>query len=91
MTAMGIIGIILAGAMALVLVGATVYALYNEIMEKKQKRYNALIDRVFVMYEGANRNLIRSVVKDSVEMIPELVGTLTKAYEKNNIFEESEV
>ena len=91
MTAMGIIGIILASAMALVLVSATVYALYNEIMEKKQKRYNALIDRVFVMYEGANRNLIRSIVKDSVEMIPEMVGTLTKAYEKNNIFEEEDV
>lgn len=80
MTAMGIIGIILASAMALVLVGATVYAVYNQIMEEKQKRYNALIDRIFVMYEGANRSLIRNVVKDSVEMIPELVGTLTKAY-----------
>ena len=82
MTAMGIIGIILASAMALVLVCATVYALCNEIMKEKQKRYNALIDRVFVMYEGANRNLIKSIIKDSVEMIPELVGTLTKAYTK---------
>lgn len=82
MTAMGIIGIILASAMALVLVCATVYALYNEIMKEKQKRYNALIDRVFVMYEGANRNLIKSIIKDSVEMIPELMETLTKAYTK---------
>lgn len=80
MTAMGIIGIILASAMALVLVCATVYALYNEIMKEKQKRYNALIDRVFVMYEEASRSLIKNVVKDSVEMIPELVGKLTKAY-----------
>lgn len=82
MTAMGIIGIILASAMALVLVCATVCALYNETMKEKQKRYNALIDRVFVMYEGANRNLIKSIIKDSVEMIPELTETLTKAYTK---------
>ena len=89
MTAMGIIGIILASAMALVLVGATVYALYSEMLKEKRKHYNALIDHAIdhsaFVYEMASRDLIKDVLQDTTEMIPEMVGTLTKAYEKMEV------
>ena len=83
MTAMGIVGIILSGAMAAFLVTTCIYALVDKYFSEKRKTTAEIIDYAVEAYSEECRNLFRNIMKDAAEMVPDMTKACIKTFEEN--------
>jgi len=98
MTTLGIIGIILSGAVAVFLLMGGIYALIEKYLSDKQLRISALIEKYFsekqrmifhvidytaVIYPEETRKLFQNIMKDSAEAVPNMVKGMYKTFEED--------
>ena len=83
MTAMGIIGIILAGAMTLLLLMSGVYGLIQEYFNTKSKFYARVCEDAAEAFAKQNRELFRDIMNDAAEMIPNMTKACLKTFEED--------
>lgn len=83
MTAMGIIGIILAGAWSLFILMGGVYALFDAYFSNKRKFYARLCEDAAEAFAEQNRELFRNIMNDAAEMIPSMTKACMKTFEED--------
>lgn len=83
MTAMGIIGIILSGVIAVLILMGGIYALYQEWYDHKQKMLESIIDHAAEVYREESRELFQSIMEDASEYIPRMTKTCLKSFEED--------
>ena len=80
MTAMGIIGIILAGVMAALLLMGGINALIEKYFEKKCAMTTHIIDYAAEAFSSECQCLYRNIMKDTTEMVPNMMRTCVKTF-----------
>lgn len=83
MTAMGIIGIILAGTMAVFLLMGGVRALFEKYFEEKRQTIAAVIDYAAETYSEVSRELFQNIMEDATEIIPNMTKACMKSFEED--------
>ena len=83
MTAMGIIGIVLSGAMAAFMVVICIYALVEKYFSEKRRTTKDIIDYAVEAYSEECQNLFRNIMKDASEMVPDMTKACMKSFEEN--------
>ena len=83
MTAMGIIGIILVGAMTLFFLTSIVYALIEKYFVTKSEFYARVCEDAAETFAKQNRELFRNIMNDATEAIPSMAKAYTKAFEED--------
>lgn len=82
MTAMGIIGIILASAFAVFLLMGGIYALIEKHFEEKRQTIAAIIDYAAETYSEESRKLFHNIMKDATEVVPNMIKGMYKTLEE---------
>lgn len=80
MTAIGIIGIVLSGTMAVFLLMGGVYALLDKYFEEKRQTIAAIIDYAAETYSETNRKLFQNIMEDATEIIPDMTKACIKSF-----------
>ncbi len=81
MTAMGIIGIILASGVGVVFVMGGIYALLEEKMEQKRKMTCDIVRYAIDAYAEETRKLFSGIMDDAAQKIPDMAKGMYKALE----------
>lgn len=72
MTAMGIIGIVLAGIVGIGILMGAVSEFYNEICKARTKQKETLIHYAMNCYADATRSMFKDVMTDTIEALPKM-------------------
>ena len=80
MNAMGIIGIILSGTMAVFLLMGGVYALLEKYFEEKRRTIADVIDYAAEAYSEVSRKLFQNIMEDAMENIPNMTKACMKSF-----------
>ena len=83
MTAMGIIGIVLASAFAVFLLMGGIYALIEKYFEEKRKIIAATVDYAAETYKETNQKLFQNIMKDAAEAVPTMIQGMYKTLEED--------
>ena len=83
MNAMGIIGIILSGAVTAVILMGGIYAIYQEWYDHKQKMLEGIIDHAAEVYSEETRELFQNIMESATEYIPRMTKTCLKSFEED--------
>ena len=82
MTAIGIIGIVLASAVGVFLLMGGVYALLEKNYEEKRQTIAAIIDYAAETYAETNQKLFQNIMKDAAEAVPNMIQGMYKTLEE---------
>lgn len=81
MTAMGIIGIILASVVGIILVVGMIAACLEEKAKDKQKMVCEIIGFAIDAYSEETRKLLNGVMEDTMKKIPDMAKGMYKTFE----------
>lgn len=83
MTALGIMGIIFSGVVAVLLLMSGIYALLEKYFSEKKQMALRIIDYAAVTYSAETRKLFQNIMKDSAEAVPNMVKGMYKAFDED--------
>lgn len=83
MTALGIMGIILSGVVAVLLLMGGISALFEKYFDEKRRAVFRIIDYAAVTYSVETRKLFQNIMKDSAEAVPNMVKGMYKTFEED--------
>jgi len=83
MTALGIMGIILSGVMAVLLLMVGIYALIEKYFSEKRRMIMYIVEYSAETYPEETRKLFQNIMKDSAEAVPNMVKGMYKTFEED--------